>query len=219
MPPAVSGETMPAASPTSRTRSRANLATRPPTGIRPARGEPDLRQAADARHNPADVARSEPGIEETVQAIGIDSAYTFVFCFDAEQEGAIARQAEGARNARLRAVRTDEIANARAGLGEHHIAGVAARSVKRTAVAQFRARAACLRREPAHQRGRVRRQKVIPRGGEIDARQRWRVKPHAANALRQTRRHFPSLGGLLHEQARRADHLSRARLAFENEHR
>src|SRR5205823_7500668 len=134
----------------------------------------------------------------------IDSAYTFVFGFDAEQEGAIARQAESARDARLRAVRTNEIANARARPGEHHIAGVAARSMKRTAVAQFRARAACLRREPAYQRGRVRRQKVIPRGGEIHVRQRWRLKLHAAKALLQTRTHFPSLGGLLPELACRA---------------
>src|SRR5207237_3157479 len=97
--------------------------------VRPARREPDLRDAADARHNPADVARGEPGIEETVEAIGIDSAYTFVFGFDAEQERAIARQAEAARHARLRAIRADEIAHARACSVERDIAGVAAHSM------------------------------------------------------------------------------------------
>src|SRR5439155_2036022 len=123
--------------------------------VRPARGKPDLRHAVDTGDDPADVARRKLGIEEAVQAIRIDSAYVFVFGFDAEQEGAIARQAEGARDAGMRAVRPDQIADARTDPGEHHGAGVAASAAKRTVVAQSRAGAACLLREPLHQRGRV----------------------------------------------------------------
>ena len=127
MPPAVNGDTSPAASPTSSTCCAAKGRTRPPTGIGPPRRamaraalksnrplifcserlqveavrppcrKPDLGDAVDAGVHPGDIAARKPGVDEAVQPVRVYAANAAIFGFDAGEKALIAAEAEAAR--------------------------------------------------------------------------------------------------------------------------
>ncbi len=168
MPPPVTGDTMPAASPTSITRrepSRDSVAARrdqpaapflrldlaqvaegfeavqEPAEVGlggPGRGDADLRRA-DAGHDPGDVARRDLAVGKAMQEARVEAFQLRALDLHAGEEMPVAAEAETFRDARARTIGADQEARMQVERGQRHAALMLQGVLEFRAVHQLRA--------------------------------------------------------------------------------